>query len=239
LAIIYRILFSKFLVKKWKYKITKIVQLNTWVTEISLEPVIKAMPYQPGQFVFISLDDSAVSREVHPFSIISSPDQTGLQLAVKNLGDYTDKIKNLTIGSEACIEGPFGEFSYLSTFNKKQIWVAGGIGLTPFLGMARDLNFKKENYQVDLYNCVHDEKELIYSEELRAIASQNNNFRVINYCSADQGRITADYLNNITSDLLQTDVFICGPVLMMKNLRRQLIALGLKKGQIRTEEFEL
>lgn len=138
-AFAYRSFLARFLARRHRYAVARVNRLDQSVVEIRLEPVGRAMSFLPGQFVFVSFRADAVGREPHPFSIASSPRASTLDFVVKALGDHTAALMTLPPGAFADIEGPYGAFSYLNVPNVRQIWIAGGIGVTPFLSMARSL----------------------------------------------------------------------------------------------------
>ena len=68
------------------------------------------------------------------------------------------------------LEGPFGAFLYLQAPSTRQVWVAGGIGITPFLSMARDLDRnERKNFDIELYYSVRNVTEAAFLEELQDI----------------------------------------------------------------------
>jgi predicted ferric reductase len=180
-----------------------------------------------------------LSREWHPFSIASSPDNEKLLLAVKGLGDFTKDLGNLKPGAEAEIEGAYGKFSYTNYKNKNQIWVGGGIGITPFLSMARSL--PDEGYKIDLYYSVRTASEVIDWPMLYNTAiSKNGQFRVIPYIGDQQpGHLTADYIESISGSVNDKEIYICGPAPMMTSLRKQFRDKSVPGTSIHTEEFAM
>lgn len=237
IAFVYRAILAKFLVKYFEYVVENVKILAENVVEIEMRPKNKRMNFVPGQFVFVSFVGDNISAESHPFSISSAVPEKNLKLVIKSLGDYTSQLKNLTPGTLAKIEGPFGRFSYQNFENKNQIWIAGGIGITPFLSMARSLeNFE---YQIDLYYCVNREKEAIFLEELLKISLQNPNFRVIPFYSEKQGFINANIIQEISGDLFRKEILLCGPPAMIKNLKEQFLKLKVARKNIHSEEFQL
>jgi predicted ferric reductase len=87
--------------------------------------------HESGQFVFVTFD----RREgAHPFTVVSAWQGDGrLVLAIKGLGDYTSALpSSLALGSGVTVEGPYGQFNFAGT-RERQIWIAGGIGITPFI----------------------------------------------------------------------------------------------------------
>ena len=101
-------------------------------------PAGRPMAFLPGQFVFVDFHQDGISAETHPFSIASTPGQTTLEVVVRSLGDYTSRLMGLKPGAMARVEGPFGRFTYHRHRNRDQIWIAGGIGITPFMSMVQD-----------------------------------------------------------------------------------------------------
>ncbi|TSC86678.1 MAG: putative Ferredoxin--NAD(+) reductase [Microgenomates group bacterium Gr01-1014_16] len=233
----YRTIFGRFLVRRLTYQVSRVYLPGQEVTQVDLIPIGKSLNFLPGQFIFVRFDDPLISGEVHPFSLCSSPSEPVLSLAAKNLGDYTARLFFLASGVKAKIEGPFGQFSYLTHKNPRQIWIAGGIGVTPFVSMAK--SFSSPNYQIDMFYAVKDPAELVYSDIFQKVAADHPNFRYHPHASATQGRLTADLIKKTLGDISDKDIYVCGPPPMMKSLRDQFHKLGLPHWRIYTEEFQI
>lgn len=234
----YRVLFGRFFVKRHLFAVSYVKKLNSKVTQIRLVPKNKLIKYSPGQFIFISFFVNNAWQEVHPFSITSTPANDYIELTIKASGDYTSTIKNLTKGVRAKIEGPFGYFSYCRYSNRRQIWIAGGIGVTPFISMARSLTTPNP-YKIDMYYLVGTKDEAVYQDELEKIAGKISGFKLFTHFSKTSGRFSAEILSKTSADFAESDIFICGPQKMMKSLADQLIKLGVKKYAIHSEEFSI
>jgi len=217
--------------------VAAVKDLGDNVVEIILTPKDTKMLFTPGQFVFINFKSSTVSDEVHPFSISSTDTDNNLIFTIKAEGDYTKTLPKLAVGETASIEGSFGRFSYKRATNKKQIWVAGGIGITPFLSMAR--NITDPSFAVDLYYSVRTQDEAVYLSVFQQISQTNKNFRVFPFFTKTQGRLTAEVIAKASGDIVDADVFICGPPPMMRSLRIQLKKIGVLDINIHTEEFSM
>ena len=236
----YRSLFGAVLVKKYVYRVSQVNDLGQGITEVVMVPEGNRMYYTPGQFLFISFRDGGISNEVHPFSISSAPTEDVLRITVKALGDWTSELKYLNIGSTAQIEGPFGTFSYLKSENQKQVWVAGGIGVTPFLNMARNLRVnQRPGLQIDFYYTTRTEDEMVFRAEFDAIAAACPGLRFIPYISERFGFLTAQVIQDMSGDLHATDIFVCGPPPMMQGLKTQFLAAKVPRRLIHMEEFKL
>lgn len=240
IAFIYRSLVGKIIIRKYKYKIIEVVVEAGNVTHLIMEPLGLAMSYKPGQFVFIRILNSGVKgvgKEWHPFSISSSPTDDKLRLSIKGLGDYTNDLVNLKAGATAEIEGAYGKFTYTNIKNKNQIWVAGGIGITPFLSMAKDL--PNTDYKIDLYYSVRTSSELMDWRKLNELAVlKKPDFKIYPFVADQQeGFLSANYIEEHSGDLRHKDIFICGPPPMMAAMRKQFKDKGVPGTSIHTEEF--
>lgn len=234
----YHTVFGKIFIPKTKYQLKSLTKLNNEVFELILTPLNQPLNYLPGQFIFLKILKKGFSHEEHPFSLASSPAENFLRIIIKNLGNYTAKISLLPVGCIFLVEGPYGDFSYQKSPYKNQIWIAGGIGITPFIGMIKGLEQKKENYQIDLYYCTRDKEEFIFYHYLKDLSQKQKNLHLYFHCSRDHGRINAFFIKENSQGLENKSIFICGPKPMMSSLKNQFQALGVSKNDIITEEFE-
>ena len=218
------------------YNLKKINILNSQVVELELEPRTRRLKFSPGQFIFIRFLSGSISTESHPFSISSGSSTDNLQIVVKSLGDFTDKLKNLQTGLPVSIEGPYGKFSHLNILNKNQVWVAGGVGITPFLSMARSLT--DDSYHIDLYYCTNKPEEAVLMAELKEIEA-NGKIRIIPWYSSEKGYLSAKIISELSPDIQNKDILLCGPAPLMFDLKEQLLKLDIKRKNIHFENFQL
>jgi len=257
-AFAYRSLFGNLLVRRHRYRVQGVQRLDEFVTEIVMVPLRRPLRFSPGQFVFVNFRSLAlrkrlrpfevsaqgvfsirageVSNQFHPFSITSAPGETTLRITVKAVGDYTRALRELEPGADAIVEGSYGSFSHRNVPSRRQIWIAGGIGVTPFLSMARSLRDQDEP-AVDFYYCVEHEAEAHFLDELRALAARRDDFRLFLVARDQAGFLTAERIAAESGDLSVREFLICGPPAMIENLRSQLLARGVSAGQIHSEEF--
>ena len=228
---IYRSIFHKSIKSKYSYIVDSVRHTGN-VTQIWLKPKERVIPFYAGQFGFFQFISKAVDKESHPFSFSSGSNDGRVRIAVKILGDYTKDLANVNTVDKVIIEGPYGQFSFSKIKSKRQVWVAGGIGVTPFLSMAHSLPL---GYEVTLYYCVSTLSQAVFKEELEQIAQQNKGFHVVNICRNINGPINGKVLAKLQAD----DYLICAPPLMMHGLEQQLIKEGISKNNIHYEEFDL
>lgn len=235
LAFSYRTLLGKWLVPKYDYRVKAAKKLNKDILEITLEPAGSAMKYHPGQFVFVQFEDGSIGREFHPFSIVSVGKE--VQLAVKISGDFTRRLYNrLRVGTSVKLERAYGEFSKRSFPGFNTVWVAGGIGVAPFIGMAKEVEHWSE---VRLIYSARTSADLVYSDSLNEIARARGNFSWLSRISEMDGRLTTEDVLAEVTDLSKTEFFICGPTAMMNDIAKGLARAGVAPERVHTEVFML
>lgn len=240
LAYLYRTILPRVLVRRYGYTVVAANVLPGGVVRFVMMPQKKAIRFQPGQFVFVSFLADGISREYHPFSISSNARTEGLTITVKALGEYTSRLVELApsmVGFTAKVEGAYGRFNFENFPGKRQVWVGGGIGITPFLGMVSDV---QAPYQVDLYYAVKSAGEIIDSEYLQqVIAASGGSLRVIPYVADTYGLLTGEKIQEYSGALGDVEVLLCGPPPMMHALKGQLTSLGVRASRIHSEEFAI
>lgn len=222
---------------KYRYRVEQINTLGKNEVEILLEPTTnRLLPFVAGQYAYLSFPAHPMGAQPHPFSMASEPRQRQLRFVVKGLGDYTNAMAKIPVGTTAWVEGPHGGFTFRRGRNYRQVWVAGGIGVTPFLSMAKALPPRK--YHVDMFYCVITEAEAHFDQELSELADRNSRFQPHLFCQDKKGFIDAKALLKGHS-VRTTEFFICGPPPMMHALQRGLLEAGVPDNHIHFEDFSL
>lgn len=243
-AYMYRTVLGNILVRRIPYRVVSAGMMPGNVVHVFLEPVAKPLDFVPGQFVFIRFnwaDGDGISNEAHPFSVASAPHEPNgqLRLYMKALGDFTSQLKRLKPGTIAEIEGAFGRFLPARFDDSPQIWVAGGIGITPFLSIARSFDSKKP--KVDMFYTAQTKAELVDQEALADFLPKHYpQFRYHTFVNEEQkGFLSAQYIAEKAGGLDGKEIFICGPPPMMRSLRQQLNEMKIPNSKIHTEEFSM
>ncbi|KFC09477.1 putative oxidoreductase [Trabulsiella guamensis ATCC 49490] len=176
----------------------------------------KPMHFRSGQFAFVRFGND---KEPHPFTIASSPDNPCmLRFVIKALGDDTWRLfTDLRQGDTAEVEGPYGCFDFTSSA-KRQIWVAGGIGITPFLSRLTVLAQKGGSVTpIDFWYC--GRKGI--PEGLKEICHKANVLlHVID--TSRQKRLDKRMLSEAISSGEKVGIWFCGPASFGHSLQRGL-----------------
>lgn len=219
------------------YRLASVEHFGSAVT-LNLAPAAKGMAHKPGQFAFLQLEQDGL-RSVHPFTISQAPDtERSLRFTIKALGDHTNRVAEaVQEGATAQVSGPYGHFQPAAPA-VPEIWIAGGIGITPFLAWAGTL--EKKTAPVHLFYSLRDASEAVHLDELRAQAEQHPHFHFHLIETASAGRLTVDaIMETVSEPRSKSRVSFCGPKAMREQLKRGFIAKGLPSRSFAFEEFEI
>lgn len=238
ISYLYTEFFGRFFKQYMPYNVEAVKHPNNSSTEVTLRPKKNPIKkHRAGQFLFVRFPRDKILNESHPFTISSAPAEDVLRLTIKASGNFTrDLFSHLKEGTDATIEGPYGMFNY-KTGGPKQIWIAGGIGLTPFLSFTRDMDGSLA-HDVDLYYTVRHPEEAIFVDELEAADAKNPRLNVhIRYSAKDGSLRIDDIIKNVQGDIRSYHVYMCGPLPMTMAFEKKFLELGVPKENLHYEEF--
>ena len=213
------------------------IEFHSEVRVLALDVQIKGRwsGHESGQFVFVTFE---ASEGAHPFTISSAWAGDGhIQFLIKDLGDYTKVLPGLLkVGDPVKIEGPYGQFNFNGT-RRRQIWVGGGIGVTPFVARLKELSQKTETPVIDLFYATAQPYQLAI-HELRQLAREAR-VKLHVLVEARDGRLTTQKICEVVPDWECSDVWFCGPTGFGTALKQDFKARGLPSANFHEELFDL
>jgi len=195
---------------------------------------------QAGQFFLWRFLTGTGWAKAHPFSLSAAPNSRFLRITVKDVGDDTHRIQRLHPGVPVFAEGPYGTFTCERRVRRRVAMIAGGIGITPLRALLETLPGRPGDITL-LYRAANDgdvafRKELGELAQRRGIEVHTLVGREIGDDSTDQLGIPA--LRTLVPDIVERDVFVCGPPAMLNAVRRRLSALGVPRARVHFERFD-
>ncbi len=213
------------------------VRATGGATEITLAPEGRGIKPAPGQFAIFSFGQTGLT-EPHPYSLSAPAHADGsLQITVKALGDYTHRLgRDLKAGTTARVQGPFGRFTRRTGKSGTEVWIAGGIGITPFLAWAEALT-PEDKTEIHLFWAVRSEAEAPQLDRVRAAVAAHPGVTLHLCVSSEGSRLTPEAIAD-QADMASAKVWFCGPAPMRRSLYDALSRRGLSQSRFHYEEFE-
>jgi len=201
----------------------------------------KKFKFKAGQFCFLRINKNKLYAR-HPFTISSSPQKKELRFTIKNTGRFTKAAAKLKEGEEIKLDGPFGTFTIWGK-KKDLVFIAGGVGVTPFLSIIKDNLFKGNQQNITLLYGAKTEADIIHKNELDGINTEW--FKKVYILSQEQSNNNLFARGHITKELIKDSVrksdntlfYICGPLKMKNNIKTILKSMGVLNKNIFIEDF--
>lgn len=220
-----------------RYRVTS-ADVDGSTMNLELEPDGRPMKHKAGQFAVVKIQKKGLT-EPHVFTIASPPDADRLRFYIRDLGDWSGKIMDHDlVGERVIVEGPYGRFDPYGHGDGSLIWVAGGVGITPFLSAIEALPAAVDIVdRPTLVYCVPTEDDATAIEALRA-AEADGRIRLEVFASREGRRFSPDGFRAVVGDRLQgAHVAACGPAGLVADVADVAWAGGA--AEVETEDFDI
>jgi predicted ferric reductase len=227
----YTLLLARFFRPRRSYVVRAVHRLDPVTVEVVLFPrESRRLAFRPGQFVFVTFHQRGL-REPHPFTVSSSPSEEDLRLTIRSAGRFTARVRrDLESGRRVTVEGGYGMLDH-TRGRPRQVWVAGGIGITPFLSWVRS---GVPDRSVDVFYVVRRREDALFRGEIENHAG----LRLHLVVTSESGRLTAERIAATVGRLDDVDVYLCGPEQMTTGLAAGFRMLGVPATAIHLELAE-
>lgn len=207
------------------------------------------LAHDPGQYLTFTfpVDGTEIER---CYTIASSPESPALTITVKRVPDGPASHwlhDQLRVGDEVRASGPYGEFSTAVHPAEKYLFLSAGSGITPLMSMVRALRDRNEPADVVFVHCARTPDDIVFREELAELAATGRAVVTL-VCEDDspteswdgpRGRLSLPILFTAAPDLLDREVFTCGPPPFMAAVAEHLDLLGAAASRCHQESFLL
>ena len=207
--------------------------------------------FKPGQFANFTLD-SVITTDpggiTRTLSIASAPHEKDLMVAMRMRDTGFKRIANaLPIGAPFLVESPFGNLILHRDASRPAVFLAGGIGITPFRSMIRHASQMRSGQRMFLFYSIRRFEDAAFMDELREIQELNERFQFIPTITqhdgiphnwrGELGHITEPMIMSWIPDFQDPIFYIAGPPGMVAGMREMLEVAGVPDDNIRAEEF--
>lgn len=230
--------------KKFQAKLDKITQLTSDVFHYDFSYVGDKIPFIPGQFFMLDVEDGQKPPLKRSYSVASAPEDSGFALCIKLVegGRGSEYLKIAKEGDVLNFSGAFGHF-VLKDSPKDVVLISTGTGIAPFLGMIPQVLENDSEKKVYLFFGTSYESGLLYQKELDQWQKKHKNFSSISTVSRPSesweganGRVQEHILKS-DLDFANSKFYICGIGDMVVDVRKLLIEQGVAKEDIHLEQY--
>ncbi|MBR9989541.1 MAG: ferric reductase-like transmembrane domain-containing protein [Gemmatimonadetes bacterium] len=232
--------------RAWRVTEVREERGDTW--SLSLAPVDHdGLRFAPGQFAWVKIADTPFTIEEHPFSFTSSAERSDVVVfGIKELGDFSSRMSRVAVGATAFLDGPHGAFSMDRYQAPGYVFIAGGVGITPFLSMLKTMADRGDPRPVTLIYADRSWDAVAFRDELDVLRERVR--LEITYVLEDppegwegeEGMVTAEVLErSLPRDGYKRMYLLCGPPPMMDAVQSALLERGVPRRHIQLERFAL
>lgn len=223
--------------------VTSVVRESSDVVSVYLTGRrLDRLPLRAGQFLNVRFLDGPGWTRANPFSLSAAPDGRSLRITAKALGEGSARLAHLRPGTRVMIEGPYGRLSSRARTSPRVLLAGAGVGITPIRALAEGLDYAPgEVVLLQRFTA-----EPLFDAELRVLA-QERGLRVLSLpgprfhpgsvlgpaAGADELRALRRWI----PDVVERDVFLCGPSVWTTGVERLLAAAGVPADRIHAESF--
>ena len=205
--------------------------------------------YAAGQAIDLQLLDPPAEegQDSRMFSLVSAPFEQDLAVAIRMRGSaFKRALAALPDGASIGFDGPFGDLT-LDGGGRPAVFIAGGIGITPFMSMLRQAAQERSPQRLFLAYSNRRPEDAAFLGELQQLERQNPSFRLMatmtdmsksaREWSGETGHVDADKLQRLVGDAAAPVYYLVGPPAMVEAMQGTLAAAGIAADRIRSEEF--
>jgi len=207
--------------------------------------------FKAGQFVDLILPNARkdeAEQPTHAFSIASSPFAQEIVVVTRMRNTaFKRALSDLAIGAPVRLKAAMGSFTLHKNISRPAIFLAGGIGIAPFISMLRDVAANRTQMPIYLFYANRFRKDAPFMDVLRGLESVLSKFTFVPTLTRSDGvdggwegqtgRISGEMLLRHVSSLREAICYVAGPAGMVSAARLALTAAGVDDDDIRTEEF--
>jgi ferredoxin-NADP reductase len=203
---------------------------------------------QNGQFTLLEAKEFDGFGPTRTFTFASAPHEPELMIATR-MRDTAFKrtLRFASPGLRVGVEGPNGLMMLHDEPARPAVFIAGGIGVTPFLSMARHAAHAKLPHQLWMFYSNRRPEDAPFLSELQGLAQANDNFHLVPTMtemeksgakwSGETGVVRAELLRRHLQGVERPIYYLAGPPGMVMGMQTMLDGLGVALEDVRDEEF--
>ena len=207
--------------------------------------------FKPGQAMEVKLAnpvETDAEGNSRAFSIASAPYEPDIMFATR-MRDTAMKrcLRGIPVGTELEVDGPWGDLKLHTRATRPAVFIAGGIGITPFRSMVMDAAKNKLAHKIWLFYSNRRPEDAAFLDDLTRAERENPNFKMIATMTemekssrpwtGKRGFVTKEMIGAAIPSWSEPIFYLAGPGGMLNAMHKLLLDAGVSEDDIRAEEF--
>ncbi|MBI4175275.1 FAD-dependent oxidoreductase [Candidatus Berkelbacteria bacterium] len=207
--------------------------------------------FQAGQSLDLTLLDPPTTDDkgnTRSFSLVSAPHEPQLEIATRvRESAFKHHLQSLPLGTTLEFDGPFGSMTLHRDTDRPAVFLAGGIGITPFMSMIRDASVRRLEHKLYLFYSNRSPGDAPFLEELHTRSIDQSQFHLITTMTdrekpikdwqGETGYINQAMIEKYVTQPTEAIYYLAGPSPMVKAMLDLLQTMEIDELQIKSEEF--
>jgi ferredoxin-NADP reductase len=197
--------------------------------------------FEAGQSVTLSLIDppAEANSTQRIFSLVSAPFEEELIVAtrMRDGSAYKRALKALPLGARIKLKGPRGLLTLHEDRSRAAVFIAGGIGITPFMSMLRQAAHDRLARRLFLLYSNRRPQDAPFLAELQALAQRADSFRLLARMTDADGFLDSEAVKSLVGDAAAPVYYLAGPPAMVGAMKGVLRSAGIGDSDVRSEQF--
>ena len=233
---------------KYEIKFLRKAEVATGTMSFFFEkpPGFEFKPGQNADYTLIDPPETDPEGNTRTFSFTSAPFEAEIEIATRMRDTaFKRSLRDMAPGTKLQIEGPMGSMTLQNDSSRPAVFLAGGIGITPFVSMARHAAHNRLPHEIYLFYSNRRPADAAFLRELTDLQNENHNFHLVaTMTQADEdiwdgetGYIDGRMIEKYSGDVKAPIYYLAGPMAMVAAMRTMLNGIGVDDDWIKSEEF--
>jgi ferredoxin-NADP reductase len=209
----------------------------------------KPFVYRPGQFVYYELDALAFPDERGPrrhFTLSNSPTEEGIVMFTTRMrgSGFKETLRHAPMGYEVTLGAPLGSFVLPEGETRNHVFIAGGIGVTPYRSILRYAVDARRPLNGLMLYFNRSSEDIVFRQEIEEITRRMPTFSLVHVLSepepgwtGERGKLDETLLRKCVPNPDRQLYWISGPPPMVTAYKELIKQIGVPDEAIRTDQF--
>jgi predicted ferric reductase len=235
LVLTYRVGYPTYRSFRHRLRVAAIKPEGPGVVSIILEGRhLERLPISGGQFFEWRFLTPQMWWQAHPFTVSALPQPPYIRLTAKGVGNFSQALAHLKVGTKVAIEGPYGSFTTFARRRNDVLLIAGGIGVTAVRSVLEDLPVKSRPVVV---LRASREEDLVLLDEIEKLVRHRKG--VLHLMVGGRDHVPLDTITTLVPDIARRDVYVCGPESFVREASEMTRRAGVASEALHQEAYRI